>query len=71
MGSPKRRKQVTQDLNPSPVGSNWCKEMGENPGREQLHVTKKKHLISSLKILQVCYTLVCGIPAHKKASPKV
>jgi hypothetical protein len=40
-GSPNRRKQVTQDLNPSPVGSNWCKvckvckEMGKNPGREQ------------------------------------
>jgi hypothetical protein len=34
MGSPKRRKHKTMDLNPSPVArTKSCKEMGEKPGR--------------------------------------
>jgi hypothetical protein len=33
-GSPKKGKQKTLDLNPSPVAwSKLCKEMGEKPGR--------------------------------------
>jgi len=34
MGSPKRKNQVAEDLNPSPVAqSKLCKEMKETPGR--------------------------------------